>query len=250
MHPEGAPLERMSAGDIGAGQEPPEPRRSRLSDSSRVEAFTDGVLAIVMTLLVLDLHAPAVHILTQLSRQWPAYLAYLASFGYVGVIWVNHHHLFTRIATVDSGLLWRNLALLLATSVLPFPTAVLGNAFQKGSHADQVTAFVLYALIAAAMALTWLLLFHYLSVSDRLLEPDTPPSFFVAERRRALLGLIAYLLAAALAVAVPVGSLIIVCVLPVFYGVTSEGWRGWRLPGIMSGRRGRGTPPGPGSGWQ
>ena len=100
------------------------------------------------------------------------------------------------------------------------------------------------------MALTWLLLFHYLSVNERLLEPDTPSSFFVAERRRALLGLIAYLLAAALAVAVPVGSLIIVCVLPVFYGLPSEGWGGRRRPGIMPGRRRRGTPPGPGSAWQ
>jgi uncharacterized membrane protein len=216
--------------------DPVEPRRGRLSDSSRVEAFSDGVLAIVITLLVLDLRAPAAHFLTQLSRQWPAYLAYLASFGYVGVIWVNHHQLFTRIAAVDSGLLWRNLALLLSTSVLPFPTAVLGNAFQFGSHADQVTAFVLYALVAAVMAVSWLLLFHYLSVSERLLEPNTPSSFFVAERRRALLGLVAYLLAAALALVVPVGSLAIVCVLPVFYGLTSEGWTGKWLPGISSAR--------------
>jgi uncharacterized membrane protein len=215
---------------------PAEPARGRLSDSSRVEAFSDGVLAIVITLLVLDLHAPATHFLTELSRQWPAYLAYLASFGYVGVIWVNHHQLFTRIAAVDSGLLWRNLALLLATSVLPFPTAVLGNAFQFGSRADEVTAFVLYALVAAVMALTWLLLFHYLSVSGRLLEPNTPSAFFVAERRRALLGLIAYLLAAALALVVPVGSLIIVCVLPVFYGITSEGWTGRCFPRISSAR--------------
>jgi uncharacterized membrane protein len=209
----------------------PEPRRGRLADSARVEAFSDGVLAIVITLLVLDLHAPAAHMLTRLLRQWPAYLAYLASFGYVGVIWVNHHQLFTRIAAVDTGLLWRNLMLLLATSVLPFPTAVLGNAFQYGSRADEVTAFVLYALVAAVMALTWLVLFHYLSTRERLLEPGTPASFFAAERRRALLGLIAYLLAAVVALVLPVASLIIVCALPVFYGVTSEGWSGKWPPG-------------------
>jgi uncharacterized membrane protein len=221
---------RPAGHGYGAGNDlpSPEPGRRRLSDSARVEAFSDGVLAIVITLLVLDLRAPTGHMLTDLLRQWPAYLAYLASFGYVGVIWVNHHQLFTHIAAVDSGLLWRNLALLLGTSVLPFPTAVLGNAFQYGNHSDEVTAFVLYALVAAVMALTWLLLFHYLSTSERLLEPSTPPSFFAAERRRALLGLIAYLLAAVLALVLPVGSLIIVCVLPVFYGLTSEGWSGNR----------------------
>jgi uncharacterized membrane protein len=217
------------------GQYPAEPPGGRLSGSARVEAFSDGVLAIVITLLVLDLRAPATHIQNDLLRQWPAYLAYLASFGYVGVIWVNHHQLFTRIAAVDSGLLWRNLALLLSTSVLPFPTAVLGNAFEYGRHADEVTAFVLYALVAAVMAGTWLVLFHYLSVNERLLEPGTPPGFFAAERRRALLGLVSYLLAAPLALVLPVGSLVIVCLLPVFYGLTSEGWSG-RWPLAASGR--------------
>jgi uncharacterized membrane protein len=95
----------------------------RLAESGWVEAFSDGVLAIVITLLVLDLRAPQERgaMLQQLLQQWPAYLAYLASFAYVGVIWVNHHQLFTRIAAVDTGLLWRNLTMLLATSVLPFP---------------------------------------------------------------------------------------------------------------------------------
>ena len=117
-----------------------ETRGNRLTGSTRVEAFSDGVLAIVITLLVLNLRAPDKpgEMLTQLLDQWPAYLAYLASFGYVGVIWVNHHQLFTRIAAVDPGMLWRNLALLLVTSVLPFPTAVLSSAFQGRNHRDEV----------------------------------------------------------------------------------------------------------------
>jgi uncharacterized membrane protein len=214
----------MTVGDQdGTGSDP----RGRLSDSTRVEAFSDGVFAIAITLLVLDLRAPdhRGEMLGQLVRQWPAYLAYLASFGYVGVIWVNHHQLFTRIAAVDLGLIWRNLALLLGASVLPFPTAVLSNAFQLGGHADEVAAFVLYALVAAVTAATWLLLFQYLSTHERLLARHTPIAFFAAERRRALLGVIAYLLAAAVALWQPLGSLSIVCALPVFYGMTSEGWR-------------------------
>jgi uncharacterized membrane protein len=217
----------MSVGDQGdAGSDP----TRRLSASTRVEAFSDGVFAIAITLLVLDLRAPdhRGEMLRQLVYQWPAYLAYLASFGYIGVIWVNHHQLFTRIAAVDLGLIWRNLALLLGASVLPFPTAALSNAFQLGGHADEVAAFVLYALVAAVTAATWLLLFQYLSTHERLLSQHTPTAFFAAERRRALLGVIAYLLAATVALWQPLGSLLIICALPVFYGMTSEGWRGPR----------------------
>jgi uncharacterized membrane protein len=207
------------------------PRRGRLSDSARVEAFSDGVLAIVITLLVLNLRAPdrSGQMLHQLLQQWPSYLAYLASFCYVGVIWVNHHQLFTRIDSVDSGLLWRNLALLLATSVLPFPTAVVSSAFEYGDHRDEVTALVLYGLEAALMALTWLALFHYLSLRQRLLASGTSPSFFAQERQRAFLGIASYLVEAAVAPWQPLASLVIIVVLPVFYGLTSEGWTG--LPG-------------------
>jgi uncharacterized membrane protein len=97
------------------------------------------VLAIAITLLVLDLHPGDRYgqVGSDLLAQWPTYLAYVASFIYIGVVWVNRHSLFTRIASVDSGLLWCNLALLLAASVLPFPTAEL--AFAMGRGAPPVT---------------------------------------------------------------------------------------------------------------
>jgi uncharacterized membrane protein len=209
----------------------------RLSGSTRVEAFSDGVLAIAITLLVLDLHAPAGgDMLHELLQQWPAYLAYLASFGYIGVIWVNHHQLFTRLAAVDLGLLWRNLGLLLGTSVLPFPTAVLSSAFRNGSRSNEIIASIFYLVIAAFMSFSWLILFHYLATHERLLARDTPASFFVQERRRALLGVLAYLLAAPVALWQPLASLVIICVLPVFYGATSEGWartRNRNVPGPL-----------------
>jgi uncharacterized membrane protein len=213
---------------MGDRPDPAAEQGGRLSDSARVEAFSDGVLAIAITLLVLNLRAPGGggDMRRELLDQWPAYVAYLASFAYVGVIWVNHHQLFTRIAAVDLGLLWRNLGLLLGVSVLPFPTAVLSSAFRQGTGSNQVTACVLYALVAAFMALTWLVLFHYLATHERLLARHTPASFFARERRRALLGLIAYLLAAAVALWQPLASLLIICALPVFYGATSEGWSG------------------------
>ena len=105
-----------------------------------------------------------------LVAQWLAYVAYLASFAYVGVIWVNHHQLFTRIARVNGGLLWCNLVLLLATSVLPFPTAVISSAFQFGNQHDQSAALIFYSAVGATTATTWLLMFHFLSRAPGLLK--------------------------------------------------------------------------------
>lgn len=203
-------------------------RGAGLIESGRVEAFSDGVFAIVITLLVLDLRAPARHgqMLHDLLHQWPVYIAYLASFVYVGVIWVNHHQLFTRIAAVDTGLLWRNLAMLLPTSVLPFPTAVLGNAFQNGSSHDKTVGVVFYATVAAAMATCWLVIFHYLSRHERLLAAHAPASFFAEERGRAVFGIVLYVFAALAALWLPLLGLAIAAVLPVFYGLTTEGWTG------------------------
>ena len=216
------PADKAVAARSAAGPGP-----GLLADSMRVEAFSDGVFAIAITLLVLDLKAPVTRgaVLHDLLVQWPAYAAYLASFGYIGVIWVNHHYLFTRIARVNGALLWRNLALLLAMSVLPFPTAVVASAFQYGDINDERTAVVFYALVAGAAAVTWLVLFHFLSRAPYLLEDEAHTAFFAAERRRAAFGITLYALSAVVAVWSPVTGLVVACLLPVFYGMTSTGWR-------------------------
>jgi uncharacterized membrane protein len=217
ISPDG-PAAPGSAADPGPGP---------LAESTRVEAFSDGVFAIAITLLVLDLKAPVSRgkVSHELLVQWPAYVAYLASFGYIGVIWVNHHYLFTRIARVNGALLWRNLALLLAMSVLPFPTAVLASAFQYGDFNDERTAVIFYAVVAGAAAATWLVLFHFLSRAPYLLEHEAHAAFFAAERRRAVFGVTLYALSAVVAAWSPVAGLVIACVLPLFYGMTSTGWR-------------------------
>ncbi|HTX26311.1 MAG TPA: TMEM175 family protein [Streptosporangiaceae bacterium] len=215
------------------GPSGPGASRGLFAESSRVEAFSDGVFAIVITLLVLDLKAPAHHgtVLRDLLAQWPAYVAYLASFAYVGVIWVNHHQMFTRIARVNAGLLWRNLALLLTTSVLPFPTAVVGSAFQLGDRADESAALAFYAAVGATTAATWLLLFHFLSRAPRLLEDEAHTAFFARERHRAVAGVAVYAVSGLYAIWHPVAGLAIACVLPLFYGVTSAGLRSPRPEG-------------------
>src|SRR3954453_23441943 len=121
----------------------------RLSESSRVEAFSDGVFAIAITLLVLELAIPHIagEFRTEWMGEWVSYIAYLAAFANIGVLWMGHHTAFSRIRAVDAGLLWRNLVLLLTVSVVPFPTAVIASAFRVGNEQDQAVAVVAYAIV-------------------------------------------------------------------------------------------------------
>ena len=211
-------------------------RAVRLSDSNRVEAFSDGVFAITITLLVFDLQRPMTPsgtLFHHLWRQWPSYLAFLASFVYVGVIWLNHHSAFTRIRSADRGLHWWNLMVLLTTAILPFPTAILASTMQSPSIDDRRVAVVFYSLLAAGMCLSWLALFQHLHLRPHLQEQDTEPGYFARGRTRAWIGIVAYALAAVIgSLYSPTVSLLIFVAIPVFYGLTSEG-----IPGIAS-RRG------------
>ena len=93
----------------------------------RVEAFSDGVLAIIITIMVLELKAPEEPGLDHLWRLWPTFVAYALSFAYVGIYWVNHHRLLSHATRVTNALVWLNLALLFTLSLIPFSTAYLGT---------------------------------------------------------------------------------------------------------------------------
>jgi uncharacterized membrane protein len=207
-----------------------------LVDTSRAETFSDGVLAIAITLLVLGIGIPAHRpgtLWVGLGRQWPEYVGYLASFLYIAVIWLNHHAAFRRIRLMDRGLQWANLGILLTTVLLPFPTAVLASALQEHSEADAAVAAGLYALVAALMCASWSVFYHYLWRNVHLVEENVDERFFHRERLRALVGITLYALAGVLGyLLAPVLALAIFVVLPIFYGVTSEG-----LPGRRASRR-------------
>ena len=157
-----------------------EDRPRRLSESNRVEAFSDGVFSIAITLLVLELAVPAVsgRFGADLLDEWVSYVAYLAAFASIGVLWMGHHTVFTRIRAVDAGLLWRNLVLLLTVSVLPFPTAVIASAYRLGTPADQAAAVVAYAVVGMSSGIAWLLLFGYLRTKPELSDPISHAEFF------------------------------------------------------------------------
>jgi uncharacterized membrane protein len=198
------------------------------SDTGRTEAFSDGVLAIAITLLVLNLvvpsHRPG-HLRSGLSQLWPAYVSFLASFLYIAVIWLNHHAAFRRIRAVDRALNWANMGLLLGAVVLPFPTAVLSDAFRSGNRADEQTAVALYAGVAMLMSATWLVFFHALHRRHHLGIETVDPRLWRTERHRAIPGVVGYALAGAIGVlTLPTIGLVLFVTLSVFYALTSEGF--------------------------
>jgi uncharacterized membrane protein len=204
----------------------------RLSETDRLEAFTDAVLSITMTLLVAEIVRPDFapgQLLDRLAAQWTSYIAFLASFSYAGVIWLNHRAVFARVRYCDRSLHLANLLLLLPSALIPFPTAILSTAIQAGNAHDAKVAVLLYAAIAGAMCLAWLVLFHVLSVRPYLLEDHVKPDFFPKERIRAVLGVILYALAGIAGLSMPKLALLVFLALPIFYGVTSEGLTETRL---------------------
>ena len=132
----------------------------------RLEAFSDGVLAIVITIMVLELRPPEGATLEALAPIWPRLLAYVLSFLVIARFWVTHHLAFRLINRYDATLVWLNLLLLMFVSFLPFPTAVLGE--HEGSPAAAVLYGASVCLAGAASAAYW----WYASGRGRLLRPD------------------------------------------------------------------------------
>lgn len=155
-------------------------------DVGRILALSDGVFAIALTLLILEISLPAVtrdaDLPTALLHLWPRYLAYALSFLVIARFWVSHHLIFRLITGFDTTLVWLNFLLLLFVAFLPFPTAVLGE------HGNVPAAAILYAaavgLTSAASAASW----WYVSGKGRLLRPDVGREQVRLLRARALWG--------------------------------------------------------------
>jgi uncharacterized membrane protein len=166
---------------------------------TRVEAFSDGVFAIAITLLVLTVAQPRTYrnLAHELGTQWPSLAAYIVSFAVIGIMWINHHSVFLHLEYVDRGLLYINLLLLMTIAFLPYPTGVLGQALAKGQGTR--TAAVVYGVVMAVNAYAWGGLWLYASRHRRLLRADFPEN----ERKTATLlfnvGVLAYTLSLGLA---------------------------------------------------
>src|SRR3954447_16101893 len=135
------------------GTTSPEPRM-RWS-TGRLEAFSDGVLAIAITLLVLEIKIEPSgfdHLWRALAHEWPSYLAYVTSFLTIGAVWLAHHALFVRLRAIDAVLMRLNLLLLMAVSFLPFPTGLMAEALRESDSAERA-AVVVYGVLAGTIEL-------------------------------------------------------------------------------------------------
>jgi uncharacterized membrane protein len=161
----------------------------------RLEAFSDGVLAIVITLLILDVKVPAGatgHLGGELVRMWPQYTAYLLSFLVVGTVWLNHHAVVQCLTRTNHTVQILNLLLLLSVSVLPWPTAVLSAYLREGTRADQRVTVALYGVSLNLMGITFVIFWRYVLRHHELHRPDVNRKALAARRRRSTAGLIAY----------------------------------------------------------
>ena len=133
-------------------------------NKSRLEAFSDGVIAIIITIMVLELKVPHEATFAALAPLWPVLLSYVLSFVYVGIYWNNHHHMLAAARHVSGGALWANLHLLFWLSLFPFATAWMG---ENHFAAAPVAAYGVVLLMAAIAY--WLL-------QQKLIALDGPDS--------------------------------------------------------------------------
>jgi uncharacterized membrane protein len=167
----------------------------------RMEAFSDGVFAIVITLLILDIKVPEGehgHLGRALAQQWPQYVAYLLSFMIVGIVWLNHHATVNLLARTDHRIQVLNLLLLLTISILPWPTALLAEYTRDGTTGDQRIAVVIYGLSSMAMAVAFNVMWRYLLRHPELRKPEVTVASLATRNRRYNLGVVVYPIATAI----------------------------------------------------
>jgi uncharacterized membrane protein len=194
----------------------------------RLHALIDGVFAIALTLLVLDLPKPAhsAQLVHDLLRAWPSYVAYLVSFITIGILWIEHHGMMSAVRGIDRRFLERTLAFLLFISIIPWPTALAAD-YADQSVSEARAAAVLYAATMLMMGLTFAWGWRYLAAHPELVAEPARPAF-PAGARRALLGGLVYLIAIAAALLSPRASFAIDAIVAVYFAASRSG-----VPGLI-----------------
>jgi uncharacterized membrane protein len=206
------------------------------SDTGRLETFADGVLAIAITLLILEVKSPHVphegSLARELARQWPSYAAYAVSFLTIGIIWVNHHHMFKVIARTNHAFLMLNVLFLMTIAALPFPTALVAEYVRNSDTRALATA--VYCGTMTAIAIMFNVVWRYAGTGHPLLVPGITDEALAKMNRDYLAGPVVYAVTTVVAFIEPYVSLVIIIALCVY----------WLLPGtgpraeVLAGGRG------------
>ena len=166
--------------------------------TDRLQALADGVFAIALTLLVLELPLPkeSTHLGQDLLRAWPSYLAYALSFITVSIVWVNHHRLMDTVKQADRTLLELNLLLLLFVAAVPWPTGLLADYIRDPEQGR--AAAVAYGTVMTLMSVSFTLIWVWLARSAHLTHPDTR-SLIPSALKRSMVGPAIYIVSTGLA---------------------------------------------------
>src|SRR5438034_1622955 len=193
--------------------------------TNRLEAFSDGVFAVAITLLVLNLQVPQIasasELVTRLSALWPKLLSYALSFVIVGIYWVAHHNTFHYIQQSDRNLLWLNILLLMCIVFLPFPTALLGQ------YPEQRVSVIIYAGTLVLTGLVLQALWWYATSGCRLVDRTIDPRLVQRATRRNLTAPLLYLLAIGISLFSIPASFVLFMLVPVYYILPGRIDRHW-----------------------
>jgi TMEM175 potassium channel family protein len=188
------------------------------NETGRVDAFSDGVFTIAISLLVFEIKVPerSEHGLWHdLALQWPSYTAYVVTFLVIGIMWVNHHTMFGFIGRVDRPILFLNLALLMTVAVLPWPTAMMAEYLRAGD--DSHAAAAVYSLVMMLHSFCYQALWWHLTRSGHLFDDRVDIPAARALRKRFALGSVVYPLTVALAFISALATLVVLAAMALYY---------------------------------
>ena len=199
-------------------------------ETGRLEAFSDGVFAVAITLLVLNIKIPGIdlppsklpddtNLWQALRDEWPMLAAYATSFATIGIMWLNHHRLFAHIKRTNTVLLLINLLLLLIIVFIPVPTALLAEYFVRP---DLHVAAIVYSSTCLGMACCFNVLWRYASYHNRLLGKDADPRAVKAISQQYLFGPLLYIITFGLAWVNTPASIIFCFILALFFAMPSH----------------------------
>lgn len=186
-------------------------------DTNRLEAFSDGVFAIAITLLVLEIKVPPFgsDLGKELLKLWPSYLAYAMSFIVIGAIWINHHAMFNLITRVDQKLLLLNTLHLMFVAFVPFPTAVLAEALHDRINQPIATAF--YGGTLTIIGIFVVAMWYYAAHEHRFLSESITRDEAKWNGRRFVVGPSCYFVATVVALVAPWAAIGFFIALNIFF---------------------------------
>jgi uncharacterized membrane protein len=187
-----------------------------------MEAFSDGVMAVAITLLVLNITVPPtsehVSLAHALARQWPIYAAYVTSFITIGIIWINHHAMISRLAQADQAILALNLLLLMSIAVLPFATDLIAE-YLKANRGEHLAAAIYSGSFLVMSTFFLALNRHIMFRKPHMLDFEMDEPLRRRLIARSQVGLLPYAVATALAAVSPYVTLIICMLVAIYYAL-------------------------------